>query len=252
MALIHTEGLMRLYRLGGETVHAIDGVSLSVEAGEFVAVMGPSGSGKSTFMNVIGCLDRPNAGAYRLDGELVSAMSGDALAAVRNRKIGFVFQQFHLLDRLDAMANVELPMLYAGEARAARHAKAEAALRRVGLGQRLHHRPTQLSGGQQQRVAIARALVNAPKVLLADEPTGALDSRTSVELMALLQELNRDGTTIVLVTHEPDIAAYAGRVVRFRDGRVLNDMRQRPADAAAELARLHADETARAAPEAAE
>ncbi|MBZ0124701.1 MAG: ABC transporter ATP-binding protein, partial [Roseovarius sp.] len=194
-----------------------------------------SGSGKSTFMNVVGCLDRPTSGTYRLDGETVSAMNADALADVRNRKLGFVFQQFHLLDRLDAMGNVELPMIYAGEDRAVRRQKAAAALRRVGLGERLHHRPTQLSGGQQQRVAIARALVNAPKMLLADEPTGALDSKTSVELMALFQQLNRDGTTIVVVTHEPDVARYAARLVRFKDGRVLSDAKQRPADAAKEL-----------------
>jgi putative ABC transport system ATP-binding protein len=238
MALIETSKLTRLYHLGGETVHALQDVSLSVEAGDFVAVMGPSGSGKSTFMNVIGCLDRPTSGSYTLDGETISALGGDALAAVRNRKIGFVFQQFHLLDRLDALANVELPMLYAGEDRHIRREKAEAALVRVGLGERIHHRPTQLSGGQQQRVAVARALVNNPKMLLADEPTGALDSRTSVELMALFQELNRDGTTVVIVTHEPDIAAYANRLVRFLDGEVLSDRRQTPVDAAARLAEL--------------
>ena len=216
-------------------MHALLDVDLKVETGEFVAVMGPSGSGKSTFMNVVGCLDRPTSGTYRLDGETVSAMNADALADVRNRKLGFVFQQFHLLDRLDAMGNVELPMIYAGEDRAVRRQKAAAALRRVGLGERVHHRPAQLSGGQQQRVAIARALVNAPKMLLADEPTGALDSKTSVELMALFQQLNRDGTTIVVVTHEPDVARYAARLVRFKDGRVLSDAKQRPADAAKEL-----------------
>ncbi len=241
MALIETHKLTRLYELGGETVHALEGVSLSIEAGDFVAVMGPSGSGKSTFMNVIGCLDRPTSGTYKLDGETISALGGDALAAVRNRKIGFVFQQFHLLDRLDALSNVELPMLYAGEDRSRRREKAEAALRRVGLGERIHHRPTQLSGGQQQRVAVARALVNNPKMLLADEPTGALDSRTSVEIMALFQELNRDGTTVVMVTHEPDVARYASRLIRFRDGHVLSDTRQAPSDAAAELAALQAD-----------
>ncbi len=238
MALIETEHLVRVYRLGGETVRALDDVSIAIEAGDFVAVMGPSGSGKSTFMNVVGCLDRPDSGSYRLDGELVSALDGDALAAVRNVKMGFVFQQFHLLDRLDAMANVELPMIYAGIDPAIRKQRAALALERVGLGQRKHHRPTQLSGGQQQRVAVARAIVNTPKILLADEPTGALDSRTSVELMALFQELNRDGVTICIVTHEPDVAAYASRLIRFLDGRAVSDTRQDPADAATRLARL--------------
>jgi len=236
--LIEIEKLTRLYHLGDETVHALLDVDLKVDFGEFVAVMGPSGSGKSTFMNVVGCLDRPTSGTYRLDGETVSTMNADALADVRNRKLGFVFQQFHLLDRLDAMGNVELPMIYAGEERAKRHEKAEIALRRVGLGERLNHRPTQLSGGQQQRVAVARALVNTPKMLLADEPTGALDSKTSVELMALFQQLNREGATIVVVTHEPDVARYASRLVRFKDGRVLSDAKQKPADAAKELEEL--------------
>ncbi len=234
MPLIETDQLTRLYKLGGETVTALDGVSVSVDEGDFVAVMGPSGSGKSTFMNVIGCLDKPSSGTYRLDGELVSTLSADALATVRNKKIGFVFQQFHLLDRLDALSNVELPMIYAETDRAGRKEKAVAALQRVGLGERIHHRPTQLSGGQQQRVAIARALVNKPKMLLADEPTGALDSRTSVELMALFQQLNREGMTVVIVTHEPDIAAYANRLIRFLDGHVLSDIRHQPVDAAAE------------------
>jgi putative ABC transport system ATP-binding protein len=238
MALIETENLTRLYGLGNETVTALADVSLSVDAGDFVAVMGPSGSGKSTFMNVLGCLDRPTSGAYRLDGESVSGLDADGLAAIRNRKIGFVFQQFHLLDRLDALSNVELPMLYAGTEKARRRENATQALRRVGLGERMHHLPTQLSGGQQQRVAIARALVNSPRVLLADEPTGALDSRTSIELMALFQALNREGMTIVIVTHEPDIAAYANRLVRFLDGHVVSDERHTPDDAAAQLARL--------------
>jgi putative ABC transport system ATP-binding protein len=247
MALIETEHLTRHYRLGDEIVHALEDVSVTIEAGDFVAVMGPSGSGKSTFMNVIGCLDRPTCGRYRLDGETVSALSGDDLAAVRNRKIGFVFQQFHLLDRLDALANVELPMIYAGVPPAERRARAAAALARVGLADRLHHRPTQLSGGQQQRVAIARAIVNAPKILLADEPTGALDSRTSVELMALFQALNREGVTVCIVTHEADIAAYAKRLIRFLDGRVLSDARQVPAEAAAHLAKSTQPQPAEAA-----
>jgi putative ABC transport system ATP-binding protein len=238
MALIETRELTRLYRLGGETVTALSKVTLSIEVGDFVAVMGPSGSGKSTFMNVIGCLDRPSSGRYWLDGEEMSALDADALAVIRSRKIGFVFQQFNLLDRLDALSNVELPMMYAGVPRHARIEKSAAALARVGLGERLHHRPMQLSGGQQQRVAIARALVNSPKVLLADEPTGALDSRTSVELMALLQALNHEGTTIVIVTHEADIASYAKRLIRFLDGRVQSDARQTQADAAKALAIL--------------
>ena len=240
MPLIETHSLTRLYQLGGETVTALGGVSISVDEGDFVAVMGPSGSGKSTFMNVIGCLDKPTSGTYKLDGEVISSLTGDALATVRNRKIGFVFQQFHLLDRLDALSNVELPMVYAETDRQTRRDKAVVALKRVGLGERIHHRPTQLSGGQQQRVAIARALVNNPKMLLADEPTGALDSRTSVELMALFQELNRDGTTVVIVTHEPDIAAYAKRLIRFRDGHVLSDTRQAPVDARKELEEMTA------------
>jgi putative ABC transport system ATP-binding protein len=238
VALIELENLTRHYRLGAETVKALNDVSLAIEAGEFVAVMGPSGSGKSTFMNVVGCLDRPTAGAYRLDGIGVGQLSSDALADLRNHKIGFVFQEFNLLQRLDALGNVEMPMIYAGLDRTERRMRATRALARVGLAERLHHRPTELSGGQQQRVAIARALVNEPKVLLADEPTGALDSRTSLELMTLIQELNRDGATIVIVTHEPDVARFAARLVRFRDGRVVGDTRQKPANAAGELAAM--------------
>jgi putative ABC transport system ATP-binding protein len=236
MQLIEAEQLTRVYWLGGEAVHVLREVTLSVAVGEFTAIMGPSGSGKSTFMHVLGCLDRPTSGSYRLDGETVSGMSPDALAAVRNRKVGFVFQQFNLLERLDALGNVELAMIYAADDRRGRRDKAAAALTRIGLAERLHHRPTQLSGGQQQRVAIARALVNTPRLLLADEPTGALDSRTSLELMALFQELNREGTTVVIVTHDPDVARFASRHVRLCDGRVLSDRQQRPVDAIVELA----------------
>jgi putative ABC transport system ATP-binding protein len=238
VALIDLKNLTRHYRLGAETVKALNDVSLGIDAGDFVAVMGPSGSGKSTFMNVVGCLDRPTSGSYRLDGTDVARLSSDALADLRNRKIGFVFQEFNLLQRLDALGNVELPMIYAGLDKPERRARASSALARVGLADRLHHRPTELSGGQQQRVAIARALVNEPKVLLADEPTGALDTRTSLELMALIQELNREGATIVVVTHEPDVARFATRVVRFRDGHVVGDARQKPANAATDLAEM--------------
>jgi putative ABC transport system ATP-binding protein len=240
MPLIETRDLTRIYAMGAERVKALDGVTVSVEAGDFVAVMGPSGSGKSTFMNIVGLLDQPSAGSYRLDGEETSGLDRDALATLRNRMLGFVFQQFNLLDRQDALANVELPLIYGGVDRVSRRAKAAAALTRVGLGERHHHRPTQLSGGQQQRVAIARALVNAPKVLLADEPTGALDSRTSLDIMALFQALNAEGTTVIVVTHEPDIATYAKRVIRFRDGRVVSDTRQTPASAAVDLAAMDA------------
>jgi putative ABC transport system ATP-binding protein len=238
VALIELKNLTRHYQLGAETVKALNDVSLGVDAREFVAVMGPSGSGKSTFMNVVGCLDRPTSGSYRLDGTDVARLSSDALADLRNRKIGFVFQEFNLLQRLDALGNVELPMIYAGLDKPERRSRASRALARVGLAERLHHRPTELSGGQQQRVAIARALVNEPKVVLADEPTGALDTRTSLELMALIQELNREGATIVVVTHEPDVARFATRVVRFRDGHVVGDARQKPANAATELAEM--------------
>jgi putative ABC transport system ATP-binding protein len=221
--LIHTRELVKTYRMGDSEIHALDQVSVDIDKGEFVAVMGPSGSGKSTFMNVLGCLDRPTSGDYVLGEKRVSELAGDDLATVRNRNIGFVFQQFNLLARTPAVENVELPLVYAGMAKKERNQKARAMLERVGLGERAHHHPAQLSGGQQQRVAIARALVTEPLLILADEPTGALDSRTSLEIMTLLEELNRQGMTVVLVTHEPDVARHARRMLTFRDGRVVQD-----------------------------
>jgi putative ABC transport system ATP-binding protein len=241
--LIRTRDVAKDYRVGDNLIRALDGVSVDIARGDCIAVMGPSGSGKSTFMNVLGCLDRPSAGEVWLDGQQVSALSDDALAAVRNRSIGFVFQSFNLLARTSALENVELPLVYAGTAARPRRERALEMLARVGLAGRAHHLPQQLSGGQQQRVAIARALVTRPVLILADEPTGALDSRTSLEIMALLQELNRQGMTVVLVTHEADVARFARRVLRFLDGRVIADETQAaPADAR----RLLAQETAAA------
>ena len=240
--VILTEGLTKDYRLGPHVVHALRGVSVGLERGEFLAVMGPSGSGKSTFMNLLGCLDTPTEGRYLIDGEDVAGLHRDALAKIRSRKIGFVFQTFNLLPRVNALENVELPLVYAGVPARERRARARQRLADVGLSDREHHQPSQLSGGQQQRVAIARALVNDPAVILADEPTGALDTRTSLEIMALMQGLNRKGMTIVLVTHELDVAAHAGRILSFRDGRVIRDERvATPRDAAATLADLPRD-----------
>jgi putative ABC transport system ATP-binding protein len=228
MALIELSGVTKTYDSGDVQVHALRGVSLSIERGEFVAIMGASGSGKSTLMNILGCLDRPTSGSYRLEGEEIGRLDRDRLAELRNGTLGFVFQSFNLLSRTSALENVELPLLYSHVTSAERRRRAEAALARVNLAERKHHHPNQLSGGQQQRVAIARALVGEPRIILADEPTGNLDSRTSVEVMALLQELGDSGITVVLVTHEPDIAAYAGRIIEMRDGRVRSDMRRAP------------------------
>jgi putative ABC transport system ATP-binding protein len=242
--LIRIEGLHKEYHVGDMVVRALRGVELEIERGSFIAVIGASGSGKSTLMNILGLLDQPSSGHYRLGEEDVSGLDRDRRAAIRNRTIGFVFQSFNLLPRTTALENVELPLLYNGAhlPTPERHRRAEALLNAVGLGDRAHHTPAQLSGGQQQRVAIARALVNEPELILADEPTGNLDSRTSVEIMEILQRLNRERSlTVVLITHEADIAEYAERVVAFRDGRVLRDEKvARRRDAAAELAALPA------------
>jgi len=225
--VIDVRELTKIYQVGDFTVPALTGVSLTIGKGEFVAVMGPSGSGKSTFMNILGCLDQPSSGRYLLDGIDVSDFSKDELADIRNRKMGFVFQGFNLLPRASAQENVELPMLYGGIAAGERHRRAREALAKLGLEGREHHLPNQLSGGQQQRVAIARALVNEAPLLFADEPTGNLDTKTSVEIMELLTRLNREGgITLVVVTHETDIAAFSKRVIRFVDGKVVSDIRQ--------------------------
>lgn len=237
--VIVVHNLVKTYILGQTRVNALRGVSLEISPGEFVAVRGPSGSGKSTFMNVVGCLDRPTQGEYWLTGKQVSQMSVAELSRVRNRTIGFIFQGFNLLSKATALANVELPMVYAGISKSLRVQRAQQALQMVGLGTRLDHRPTQLSGGQQQRVAIARSLVNSPSIILADEPTGNLDSRTSVEIMGVMQVLNQQGLTIVLVTHESDIAEYASRQITFRDGHLVKDEPvSQPRDAQAEWAVL--------------
>jgi len=228
-SVIRLEGITRHYRMGGETVQALRAVSLSILRNEYTAIMGPSGSGKSTLMNVIGCLDTPTAGAYWLNGQEVSRMTDDALARVRNREIGFVFQTFNLLPRASALQNVELPLVYAGMSGRERRQHAESALARVGLADRMTHRPNEMSGGQRQRVAIARALVNSPSILLADEPTGNLDSTTSEEIMRVFADLHAQGQTVIMVTHEPDIAAHAARVITLRDGLVATDMLQRAA-----------------------
>ncbi len=243
-ALIETEGLTRLYPAGEGVVTALADVTLAVAPGSFVAAMGPSGSGKSTFLNLIGCLDRPTRGSYRLMGEDTAGLSPDRLAELRSRRLGFVFQSFNLLPRVDALGNVELPMVYRGLGRRDRRERAAEALKLVGLAERMHHRPTQLSGGQQQRVAIARALVNGPDLVLADEPTGALDSRTGLEIMALFQALNAAGVAVLMVTHDAEVAAFASRVLRFRDGRLVSDVRQAPRDAAEALAELPAQDAA--------
>jgi putative ABC transport system ATP-binding protein len=240
--VIRVADVHKYYDLGETKVHALRGISLDIRRGEFVAIMGSSGSGKSTFMNLLGCLDKPSGGQYWLNGTDVSELDKNALAAIRNRELGFVFQGFNLLARTTALENVELPTLYARLDKSERAARAERALKMVGLGDRMEHFPSQLSGGQQQRVAIARALVNLPSILLADEPTGNLDSRTSVEIMQIFQELNEQGLTIVLVTHEPDIASFAKRIVVFRDGRIRRDdavqNRPRAADVLARMPTL--------------
>ena len=226
MALIETDNLWKTYIMGTEEIHALRGVSIGIDRGEYVAIMGPSGSGKSTLMNLIGCLDTPSQGTYTLNGKAVGQMNDDELARIRNEEIGFVFQTFNLLPRATALHNVELPLIYAGVQAKTRVERAKTALDKVELGDRMTHRPNQLSGGQRQRVAIARALVNNPSILLADEPTGNLDSKTGVEIMSLFARLHEAGNTIVLVTHEPEVAAHAHRAIHIRDGQVEKDVRR--------------------------
>ncbi len=226
MSLIHLQNISRRYQMGAETVHALRDVSLEIQRGEYVAIMGPSGSGKSTLMNLIGCLDTPSAGHYGLNGVSISEMDDNQLAEIRNREIGFVFQTFNLLARSNALHNVELPLIYAGISAEERRHLALEALAQVGLTDRIHHKPNELSGGQRQRVAVARALVNKPSLLLADEPTGNLDSRTGAEIMALFNDLSRKGNTIIVVTHEEDIAKHARRIIRLHDGMIASDEKQ--------------------------
>jgi putative ABC transport system ATP-binding protein len=242
-AVIEIKNLVKDYKLGDVPVHVLKGISFEIERGDFVAIMGPSGSGKSTLMNILGCLDKPTSGIYRLDGISVGEMNRDQLAEIRNKKIGFVFQQFNLLARTSAAENVELPLMYTDMPAHERHERAMKALLSVGLAGREEHQPSQLSGGQQQRVAIARSLVNDPRIILADEPTGALDSRTSIEIIAIFQRLNRDhGITMIVVTHDPDVATYANRNIHFKDGKLQLDERiAQPAQAQKDLEQLPAE-----------
>lgn len=242
-SVVSATHIVKSYQTGDVVVHALRGVSLQIKQGEFVAIMGPSGSGKSTFMNIIGCLDRPTEGNYTLDGEDVEGLDDDELAVIRNRKIGFVFQTFNLIPRRPALRQVMLPMLYNAQYKGDPEKSALTALERVGLGERVHHKPNELSGGQQQRVAIARALVNNPPIILGDEPTGNLDTRTSEEIMALFQELHAEGKTVIIVTHEEDIAEHTQRIVRFRDGHIVSDDRvANPKSAAITLQQMPPEE----------